>query len=217
MQGERCSCGMRRVAWPAWGVLFLCAAPLSVACAERPPRPTIVKPRSPSGDQLFARGEYEAAKTAYEREARLGTSAEAVARARFFRALVRLAQQDAALAHEELRALERAAPGSVWPRLARLLSDELARGTVLHQAMLDAGAELHLLRLRIQMLEHAAEDAHEQLAERDTELQSLKDERQRVQAALRDAEERASSQTQRVRELEGALEALKKIDMQREP
>jgi chromosome segregation ATPase len=190
---------------------------VSLACAQRPARPPQAKPRLPSADQLFARGEYEAAKSAYEREARLGTSAEAAARARFFRALVQLAQKDAALAHEELRALERVARGSVWPRVARLLSDELARGTVLQKAMLDAGAELHLLRLRIQLLERAAEDAQQQLAERDTELQTLKEERQRVQAALRDAEERANAQAQRVRELEAALEALKNIDMQREP
>src|SRR5690606_35974506 len=99
------------------------------------------------------------------------------ARARFLRAMVRLAQQEPALAREELRSLERAAPGTIWPRLARLLSHELARADVLRQEVLDAGAELHEQRLQLQELERALEEARELLAAAESELQTTKEER----------------------------------------
>lgn len=194
-----------------------CGLVSAIGCTANPPAPRAKPAPKPQGDELLARGDYEAAKAAYEREARLATSAERAARARFLRAMVRLAQQEPALAREELRSLERAAPGTIWPRLARLLSHELARADVLRQEVLDAGAELHEQRLQLQELERALEEARELLAAAESELQTTKEERLRLQALLRDAEERATAQAQRVRELEAAFEALKNIDMQREP
>src|SRR5690606_18029151 len=125
-----------------------------------PPARPVATARQVSGDELFVRGAYEAAKAAYQREEQNSRSPEDAARARFLRAFVQLALQDTASAQEDLRSLEISTKSSnLWTRLARLLSHELARATVLHEAVLDAGAELHALRLRIQELESLLESA----------------------------------------------------------
>lgn len=200
-------------------VLLLCAshALLGAACTRRAASPPAPAPPPPSADELLVAGDYGAARAAYLREERASTSPNEIARARFLRALVRLAQQDLALAREELRSLEAVEPHGLWTWLARLLSDELARTTVLRDELRDAGAELHLLRLRIQILEQALDESQEEVTLRQEELDAMKEERIRLHAALREAEDRATDQAERVRDLEEALDALKRIDMQRDP
>lgn len=186
-------------------------------CAPPPQPPSAPAPPPPTADDLLAAGDYGRARAAYLREERTGQTPSDVARARFFRALARLAQRDAALAQEELRSLAALEPPDMWTRLARVLSDELARTTVLREELRDAGAELHLLRLRIQILEEALEESQQEVTQRQEEIDTLREDRLRLQAALRDAEERAADNARQVRELEEALDALKRIDMQRDP
>src|SRR5690606_15731413 len=64
-----------------------CGLVSAIGCTANPPAPRAKPAPKPQGDELLARGDYEAAKAAYEREARLATSAERAARARFLRAM----------------------------------------------------------------------------------------------------------------------------------
>lgn len=208
---------LRDVAGATLLIFPLLFVPQGAGCAPPPQPPSAPAPPPPSADDFLAAGDYGRARAAYLREERASRSPSDVARARFFRALVRLAQRDAALAQEELRSLAAREPADMWTRLARVLSDELARTTVLREELRDAGAELHLLRLRIQILEEVLEESQQEATQRQEEIDAMKEDRLRLQAALRDAEERAADNARQVRELEEALDALKRIDMQREP
>jgi hypothetical protein len=198
--------------------VFLLAATSACGSASPAPSPARVADE-PTADALFAAGRLTHAIQAYDREI---TRAEApdAPRLRVLRALVRIAQGTPAardLGFEELRAVEHAAPRSLWGRIARLFVDEIARGTVLREAVMQAGVDVQVLESTLARLREELATALEQNEEHAAALEALKADRARVAGTLREAEERAAAQAERVVELEKELKALKRIDMQRQP
>jgi chromosome segregation ATPase len=199
--------------WFALAVLLSsCASPPGPSSA----RPQAQQPRQPpTGDELFAAGQYAEAIATYQRELERG---ERVAELQTSILLARSAlSTPGTQLIDELRAIERAYPRSRWGHLAGILATEIDRGTVLRQAVMAAGADLRAANETIETQKQRITALTTQAAEQQTTLATLRDERTRLQAQVRELEERGASQEARLKELEAELLALKKVDMERRP
>lgn len=203
-----------------------CLLLLTSSCVHAGAHKSASSAQEPSADALFARERFAEAASRYAQEiqdaprSHSGSGAASHARARFFRALALFAQDDPAnkrRAESELRSLEHELGTTTWGVLARLFLKEMARGTVLREALLQAGVELHTLEQNLSQLNREHSEALTTQKEQEQALNSLREERLKLQVQLKEAQERVSDLTERVNELDEELSALKRIDMQRQP
>ena len=192
-----------------------------VACrAPSPPAPEPPIPALPSGDELLAADRYRDAIAAYDRELGLATSVREQARVRFFRALARLADggvESTRLAFAELRDVEHEHSGLVWGRIAAVVVQEMARAEALRQALMEAGADLRQIEVRVAELEQQLATESAASAELRGQLAALREERNRLRSELETAEAEAAQLRERVRALGEELQGLKQVDMRRQP
>lgn len=203
---------------------FSCCLLFLTSCVHSGAHKSASSPQEPSADALFAQERFAEAASRYAQElherSHESSRSASRARARFFRALALFAQDDPAnkrRAESELRSLEHELSTTTWGVLARLFLKEMARGTVLREALLQAGVELHSLEQSLSQLNREHSEALTTQKEQEQALNSLREERLKLQVQLKEAQERVSDLTERVNELDEELSALKRIDMQRQP
>lgn len=170
-----------------------------------------------AADQHLREGDLARAALEYDAELASAATEQEASRARLLGTLVDLKLQKSERALEELRYIEYQNPGSTWGLFAGMLADEMGRARVLRETLIHTDAELHEMRQSIARLEQALEAVQNESAEQRAELAALKEERIKLQAQARDANERSAQQVKRVRELEQELDALKHVDMERQP
>lgn len=189
------------------------------ATAPPPARQSAPPPRV-NADALFVRGAFTEAIAEYDDELRRDPHPRSVAKNQFLRAMARLGSgnpEQKRRALEELWLLEHEHAGSLWGTLARAHLAEIARGTVLRQAVQQAGVDLHVARERAAELEAELLRVGDVNAELQVLLASTRDERAKLQRRLDEAAEQGRTREERLRELENELSALKRIDMERQP
>lgn len=194
---------MTRSAW----LVFLVS---TLGCAASAPGLSVA-------DQHLGQGDLPRAALAYEAELASAATEQEAARARLLGTLVELKLQKSARALEELRHVAYQNPGSTWGLFAGMLADEMGRAKVLRETLIQTGAELHEMRQSLATQAQTLESVQRESAEQQAELASLKEERMKLQAQTREANERSALLLKRARELEQELDALKHIDMQRQP
>jgi chromosome segregation ATPase len=142
------------------------------------------------------------AAVARDREVRNGTSADHRARRRLLGALALLVEDERreADAIAELRAVEHEHGTLVWGHVARILVLGLTR----------RDARLRLLRDRLLTSQSLVEDQARSIA-------GLREERKELQDRLEVVGDQLRAQSERIVELQRELEALKQIDMRRNP
>src|SRR5690606_35194500 len=101
----------------------------------------------------FLRGELGAAVVELSRALPAARTDDEAAEVRFFLALARLSQGDTARGLGDLRTVEFAHAGTRWARLAGVMSAEMARGRVLREAVMAAGADVQAARTHAEELE----------------------------------------------------------------
>lgn len=168
-------------------------------------------------DQHLAQGDLPRAALEYDAELASAATAQEAARARLLGTLVDLKLQRSERALEELRYIAYQNPGSTWGLFAGMLADEMGRARVLRETLIQTGAELHEMRQSLATHAQTLESVRKESAEQQAELAALKEERMKLQAHARDANERSAQLLKRARELEQELDALKHIDMERQP
>lgn len=206
----------------AQSLLGVGALLLGNACAisAPPPAPPSAPPPRVNADALFVRGAFTEAIAEYDEQLRRDPHPRSVAQNQFLRAMARLASgnsEQKRRAREELWRLEHEHAGSLWGTLARAHLAEIARGTVLRQAVQQAGVDLHVARERVAELEAELLRIGDENAELQVLLASTREERAKLQRRFDDALEHGKTREERVRELENELSALKRIDMERQP
>jgi chromosome segregation ATPase len=189
-------------------VLFGCSA------TEATPPPT--SPRE-SGQAHFARGDLRFAIAALQRALREARTEEDVAEVRFFIALSRIAEGQSTRGLADLRAVEFEHAKSRWGRLAGIITAEIARGRVLREAVMAAGAGVRGAQEEVKAEQARIEALTAQLSEQQDALASAREERARALAQLNAANDTIGAQAARIKELQEKLDAMKKIDMQRQP
>lgn len=145
---------------------------------------------------------------------------EAVAHARFFRAMSWVAQDrrvEQARGLLELRALEFEYADFVWGQIAAAYVSKILRADLLQEALLELTLELRDVEQHIRALEQSLAETQATLAQRDTKLTTVERERDQLRVKLDEALAQAELTAGRILELEEELAALKQVDMQREP
>lgn len=196
-----------------------CALGSALGCAQAPPpaspRTPAPTPPTASGDDLFAAGKFAEAIAAYEQELQRG---DRVAELQALILIARLAQQFPGWSMiDELRALAQKFPRSRWGHVASVMASEIDRGTVLRQAVMEAGADLRASKVKVEQLTQRVAALTTQTADQQAANAALKEERARLQAQVRELEAKHTSLEARLRELEAELLALKQVDMERRP
>jgi chromosome segregation ATPase len=202
------------------GLLVGTALGLLLGCAGPKPPPLQAAPARPDPDASFALGRFSAAIAEYEELERTANDPDAALRSRFLAAMARLALDDLAEgseAQKTLRRIEREHPASLWGAVSRVYLAELARGVVLHQAVLRSGVELHENKERIAAYEATLSSAETDFRELQAAFTVAREERAKFQTQLKEAQVSIASLEERIRELESELAALKQIDMKRQP
>jgi chromosome segregation ATPase len=202
-------------------VWILVVALLMPACAREPEATVTPVAEAATLEQLYLQERYgELVRLATHVIEDEDTSRAREAEARFFRALAWLAEDpqdphDRALL--ELRTLEFEFPELIWGRIAALHVASATRLQALQATLLSLAAEQSELQVRIDVLEQSLIDVQSQLDERELQLAELGRERSELLEQLEQARAEMDATAARLRELENELEALKLIDMQREP
>ncbi|KIG14621.1 hypothetical protein DB30_06500 [Enhygromyxa salina] len=193
--------------------LVACKAPLQPATAPASDEPTL--------EQLYTAGRHgEVVLLATSIIDGHPERREAVAHARFFRALSWLAQGpriERARGELELRTLELDHADSVWGKIAAAHASKILRADALQEALLELTLELRELERQTSDLEHALAEAEASVEQRDAKLATLEREREQLRAQLDAAQAAAKLAAGRILALEEELAALKQVDMQREP
>ena len=183
-------------------------------CRTTDPRPVDV------ADRLFVRGDNEAAAMAYDDVADAAGDSNEELRARFFALAARRANANAegldqALA--DLKIFAAQASSSQWGRIAAVLVADIQQGEVLRRAVMRAGADLAVVETHLEQSRAAHSATSTRAKALEAQIQSLKDERATALRNLRDLDEQLANERTRVEALEAELDALKRIDMARQP
>lgn len=214
--------GARIMAFPILGLVLVLGLPLGLAACKPASGPTIDPVAAePSLEQLYTAGRHgEVVLLAAELIDADPEDRQAVARARFFRAMSWLAQDrqlERARGLLELRTLEAEYADSVWGRIAGAYAGRILRTDLLQEAVLELTLDLRDLEQHIRTLEQSLTEAQTKLEERDTKLAAVERERDQLRVKLDQAAAQAKLTASRITELEEELNALKQVDMQREP
>jgi DNA repair exonuclease SbcCD ATPase subunit len=207
---------------PRWVALVLLTASGMAACATAGATwgTTAGHEATVSGDDLFAAGRHAEAISAYGAELQSVRDADEEARLRLFRALAYLSDEEArgdAQAMEDLRAVERRHGGEPWGHVARILVLELTRRDALREALMRAGADARQTEQRLQRERSRLLTAQALVEAQAKALSSVEDERKALRRQLDAVTEQTQSQQERIIELQRELEALKQIDLGRDP
>jgi hypothetical protein len=192
-----------------------------LGCAH-PPAPAVAPTAEAATlDRLYLEQRYgELALLAAGVMADEAATRERIAEARFFRALAWLAEdpqgnQDRALL--ELRRLEFEFSDVIWGRLAALHVASATRVQALRATLLELAAEQSAMQVRVEALEQSLADLQGELTERELEIAEFQRARNELLEQLDQERSEMAATSARLRELENELEALKQIDMQRDP
>jgi len=194
---------------------------LGLAACTPSPEPVVAPTAAnPTLEQLYMAGRHGEIVAQAAAIIDASVDAEALAHARFFRAMAWLAQDNRAAqaqAFLELRELELEFSDYVWGRLAAAYVAKYVRAELLQEALLECTLELRGLEHELEVLAQSHAEAVATLGQREAKHSSLEHERDQLKNQLDEVQAKASAAAQRIVILEEELAALKQIDMQRDP
>lgn len=185
------------------------------ACVTTPPPSSLVE-----SDLAFVSGRNEEAATSYASLAERTKEPDAYFRARLFALLAqRAASGPGSLDRilNELRILATEASETPWGRVAGLYADEIVQTEALRFALQRAGADLSQRDSKLRELETTLAQTRAEATALADSIQAARDERAADQRNQKELEEQLLTREAAIATLEAELDALKRIDMARNP